>query len=97
MKKMFGYFSAAFLAAFLAVAVQTSLVSAQQSSGGHPSPECQACAQACETEFENCKAVNGTSKSAFGKCARDLEQCGARCRKPGGPCNPQTDGDTGRR
>jgi len=91
MKKIFGYFSAAFLAAFLAVTVQTSLASAQQSNGGHPSPECEACAQACRDEFEQCKLINGTSKSAFGQCARELEQCGARCRKPGGACNPHPD------
>jgi hypothetical protein len=92
MKKVLGYFSAAFLAAFLAVTAQFTLVSAQQSNGGHPTPECEACAQACRDAFELCKLNNGTSKSAFGHCARDLEQCGAACRKPGGACNPQTGG-----
>lgn len=92
MKKILGYFSAAFLAAFLGLTAQFTLVSAQQSNGGHPTPECEACAQACRDEFENCKLVNGTSKSAFGMCARELEQCGAACRRPGGACNPQTDG-----
>jgi hypothetical protein len=92
MKKILGYFSAAFLAAFLAVTAQFTLVSAQQSNGGHPTPECEACAQACRDAFELCKLTNGTSKSAFGKCARDLEQCAAACRKPGGACNPQADG-----
>ena len=92
MKKTIGYFSAAFLAAFLAVTMQFSFVSAQQPSGGHPTPECEACAQACRDEFELCKLTNGTSKSAFGKCAAALEKCGAACRRPGGACNPQTDG-----
>ena len=91
MKKVFGYFSAAFLAAFLAVTLQTSLASAQQSNSGHPSPECEACAQACRDEFDLCKLTNGTSKSAFGKCAEALEKCGAECRKPGGACNPHPD------
>ncbi|HEX8503202.1 MAG TPA: hypothetical protein VF659_21640 [Pyrinomonadaceae bacterium] len=91
MKKILGCFSAAFLAAFLAVTAQFTLVSAQQSSGGHPTPECEACAQACRDAFELCKLENGTSKSAFGKCAREQQQCGADCRKPGGACNPQAD------
>ena len=91
MKRILGYFSAAFLAAFLALTAQFTLVSAQQPSGGHPTPECEACAQACRDEFEACKLANGTAKSAFGKCARDLEQCGAACRRPGGACNPQTE------
>ena len=96
MKKILGYFSAAFLAAFLALTAQFSLVSAQQSSGGHPTPECVACAQACETAFEACKVERADQKNGFGTCARDLEQCGASCRKPGGACNPQTDGGSGR-
>jgi len=91
MKKILGYFSAAFLAAFLAVTAQFSLVSAQQSNGGHPTPECEACAQACRDAFELCKLTNGTSKSAFGKCASEQQKCGADCRRPGGACNPQAD------
>jgi hypothetical protein len=92
MKKILGYFSAAFLAAFLALTAQFSLVSAQQSSGGHPTPECEACAQACRDAFDACKLERAGQKNGFGTCARDLEQCGAACRRPGGACNPQTDG-----
>ncbi len=90
MKRSLAYFSAAFLAAFLAVAMQFSLASAQRSSGGNPTPACEACAQDCRDAFELCKFTNGTSKSAFGKCAREQQQCGADCRGPGGACNPQT-------
>ncbi len=96
MKKTLGYFSAAFLAAFLVLTAQFSLASAQKSNGGHPTPACEACAEACRIEFEDCKRLNGTSKSAFGQCARQLEQCGAACRRPDGACNPQTDGGGGR-
>ncbi len=92
MKKILGYFSAAFLAAFLAVTAQFTLVSAQQSNGGHPSEACIACAQACQLEFEACKVERAGQKNGFGTCARDLEQCGAACRKPGGACNPQAGG-----
>lgn len=94
MKRILGYFSAAFLAAFLAVTMQSSLASAQQSNGGHPSPECEACAQACRDAFEACKVERAGQKNGFGTCARDLEQCGAACRKPGGACNPHPDTGT---
>lgn len=89
------YLGTLFLGAVLALSAALSVapsmtVGAQRNSSGHPTPECQACAQACEVQFEDCKATNGESKSAFGKCAEQLEKCGAECRKPGGPCNPQT-------
>jgi hypothetical protein len=95
MGKRFAYFTTVFLGVVLAVLMELAVapsvtIGAQRNSGGHPTPECQACAQACETQFEECKATNGEEKSAFGKCAEKLEQCGAACRRPGGACNPQT-------
>ena len=97
MKRKLAYLSTSFLAAVLAVILHFSFATAQQPSGGHPTPECEACAQACRDEFEACKQTNGTSKSAFGQCARELEQCAAACRKPGGACNPQTEPGSRRR
>ncbi len=93
MKRKFT-FSTALLAAVFAVILPFSAPTgtAQQSSGGHPTPECEQCAQDCRDAFELCKLQNGTSKSAFGQCAREQQQCGAACRRPGGACNPQTDG-----
>lgn len=90
MKRRLGYISASVLTVALAVALQFSFATAQQPSGGHPTPACEACAQDCPDAFELCKITNGTSRSAFGHCARDLEQCAAACRRPGGACNPQT-------
>jgi hypothetical protein len=88
MKRRLAYFSTSLLAVVLAVVVQFSFASAQRDNSGHPTPECVQCAQDCQIAFEACKATNGTSKSAFGQCARALEQCGADCRKPGGACHP---------
>jgi hypothetical protein len=87
MKRRLAYVSTAVFAVIVAVGVQFS--SAQQNNGGHPSEACQACAQACRDKFELCKIENGTSKSAFGKCASEQQKCGAECRGPGGACNPQ--------
>lgn len=87
MRGRVGYLSAAVFAVVVALGMQFSFASAQQPSSGHPTPECQACATACELAFEACKA-NGEEKSKFGKCARDLEQCAADCRQPGGACHP---------
>jgi hypothetical protein len=90
MKRRVGYLSALVLAAALAVITQFSFATAQRPSGGHPTPECEACAQACRVEFEACKA----SGRPFGQCASEQQQCGAACRRPGGACNPQTGDDT---
>lgn len=84
------YFFGLALAAILAVATHFSFAAAQRPSGGHPTPECEECAQACRVEFEACKAAG----RPFGQCAREQQQCGAACRRPGGACNPQTGDDT---
>lgn len=89
MKRRLTYLATAVFAVVLALGVQFSFASAQSNSG-HPSPACEACAQDCRDGFELCKLTNGTSKSAFGKCASELEKCAAACRQPGGACNPQT-------
>ena len=88
-----GYFLGFALAVILAVVTHFTFVSAQKNSGGHPTPECEACAQACRVEFEACKAAG----RPFGVCAREQQKCGAECRKPGGACNPQTGTEPKRR
>ena len=93
MGRRVGYLSAFVLAAALAVAASFSFATAQRPSGGHPTPECVACAEACRMEFEACKAAG----RPFGECAREQQKCGADCRKPGGACNPQTPSEPARR
>ncbi len=87
MRGRIGYLSAAIFAVVLAAGMQFSFASGQQPSSGHPSEECQLCAQDCEIQFNLCKA-GGEEKSKFGKCAEALEKCAADCRKPGGACHP---------
>ena len=87
MKRKVSYLVAFVFAVVLAVILQLSLATAQRPSGGHPTPECQACAQACRDAFEVCKAEG----RPFGECAREQQQCGAACRRPGGACHPQTE------
>lgn len=93
MRRRLAYISSFALAAALSVMLQFSFATAQRPSGGHPTPECEACAQACRVEFEACKAAG----RPFGECAREQQKCGADCRKPGGACNPQTPSEPARR
>ncbi len=85
MRGRIGYLSAAVFAVVLAAGAQFS--SAQRPSSGHPSPECQACANACVEQFNACKA-NGEEKSEFGKCAEAEEKCAAECRRT--VCHPSS-------
>jgi hypothetical protein len=89
MRNRITYFTISLAVALAALVTQfaPSQAVAQRPSGGHPTPACEECAQACRVEFEACKAAG----RPFGECAREQQKCGADCRRPGGACHPQTE------